>query len=82
MSPQISPQEHHMEWKKQNEDTASAHDSSGFKDHKAVIHDPNVTAVDHLLWAIPHKMGFSPAGHHKTVDHQTLKKPEFSQWKR
>ena len=68
----IAPQEHHMEWKKQNEGTASAQDSLGFKDHKAAIHDLNMAAVDQLLQAIPCETGFSPKGHCNIVDYQML----------
>ena len=82
MSPEISPQEHHTEWKTQNEGTASAHDSLGFKDHESAIHDKNVAAVDCLLRVIPCKTGFCPKGYRNAVDYQILKKPEFLQLKR
>ena len=72
--PDISPQEHHSEWKKQNKGTASAHNALGFHDHKAAIYDSNVAAVDRFSQAIPCKMGFSPMGYQNIMDCQILKK--------
>ena len=68
VSPEIPSLDHHIEWKKQKEETVSAHNALGFKGHKATIHHPNLAETNHLLCQIPHRIGF----HHQDVKTQWI----------
>ena len=72
--PEIPPSDCCIEWKKQKEETASAHNILGFKDHKAAIHHPNLAETNCLLCEIPNRIGFLSSGHQNAVDYQILKK--------
>ena len=71
---QIAPEEHHKEWKIQEEETSSANNAMGFKDHKATVYGKNMSKLDRLLWQFPCQVGFTLEGHQKMVDYKTLKK--------